>query len=300
MSGALGALASVGTAVAFALSSTVFTLATQRAGAMAVNRLRLVMAVGWLVVAHLLSGAPLPLHVDGHRWLLLGSSGVVGLVLGDAFLFQAFLWIGPRLAMLLMSTAPALASLWAWWFLGEALSRGQWLGILVTVVGVAWVVQQPNGRGARSESNRRFFLGILCGLGGAAGQAGGLILAKPGAADGFSALSATLMRMVTATAVLWVYTACRGQVRETLERFGRDRRTWGCVLAGSCLGPFVGVTLSIVAIQNIEIGIASTLMALSPVFLLPIGHIVFREQVGWSAMLGTILAVAGVALMFLA
>ena len=299
MSASLGALAAVGTAVAFALSSTVFTFATLHAGAMAVNRVRLVMAVAWLVVAHLLSGTPLPMHVDGHRWLLLGSSGVVGLVLGDAFLFQAFIWIGPRLAMLLMSTAPALASLWAWWFLGEALSLGQWLGILVTVGGVAWVVQQPSGRAARPASDRRFLLGILCGLGGAAGQAGGLILAKPGAADGFSALSATLMRMVAATVVLWIYTACRGQVRETLERFGGDRRAWGSVLAGSCLGPFVGVTLSIVSIQNIEIGIASTLMALSPVFLLPIGHLVFREHVGWSAVLGTILAVAGVALMFL-
>ncbi len=300
MSPPLGALAAVGTAVAFALSSTVLTLATLRAGAMAVNRVRLVVAVVFLVIAHLLAGAPLPLHAGGERWLLLGSSGIVGLVLGDACLFQAFASIGPRLSMLLMSTAPALASLWAWWFLGEALSAGQWVGILVTLGGVAWVVQDRHGDAAQTRADRGHLIGILCGLGGAAGQAGGLVLAKQGVADGFPALSATLMRMVAATVTLWSYTALRGQVADTLERFGKDRRAWGFVVAGACFGPFAGVTLSIVAIQHIEIGIASTLMALPPVFLLPIGYLVFRERFGWSAVLGTILAVGGVALMFLA
>ncbi len=299
MSAPLGAAAAVGTAVAFALSSTVLTLATLRAGAMAVNRVRLVAAVGFLVLAHLLTGAPLPLYAGGDRWIVLGLSGVVGLVLGDACLFQAFACVGPRLSMLMMATAPALASLWAWWFFGEALSAGQWTGILVTLAGVGWVVQGGDGR-ARAQSDRHYLVGILFGLGGAAGQAGGLLLAKQGVADGFPALSATLMRMVSATVVLWSYTALRGQVSDTVQRFGNDRRAWCLVTAGACLGPFIGVTLSILSIQHIEIGIASTLMALPPVFLLPIGYFVFRERFGWPAVAGTIVAVAGVSLMFLA
>lgn len=299
MSATLGALAAVATAVAWALSSTVFTLASLRAGAMAVNRVRLVMAVGWLVLAHGLLQVPLPLDVDGGRWLLLGASGIVGLVLGDGCLFQAFVWIGPRLSMLLLSTAPALATLWAWWFLGEALSAGQLAGILVTLGGVAWVVSARDGGAGHSGPDRRYLLGILCGLGGAAGQAGGLILAKQGAAGGFPALSVTLMRMVVATATLWLYTALRGQIRETLGRFAADRSAWGYTLAGSFLGPFLGVTLSIVAIQHIAVGIASTLMALPPVFLLPLCALMFQERVGWQAVLGTGVAIAGVALMFL-
>jgi len=295
----LGALAAVGTALAWALSSTVFTFASLRAGAMAVNRVRLVMAVGWLVLAHGLFRVPLPLDADGGRWLLLGASGIVGLVLGDGCLFQAFVWIGPRLSMLLLSTAPALASLWAWWFLGEALSAGQLVGILMTMGGVAWVVQARDGGAPRRGPDRRYFLGILCGLGGAAGQAGGLILAKQGAGGGFPALSVTLMRMTAATATLWLYTALRGQIRETMGRFSSDRPAWGFTLAGSFLGPFLGVTLSIVAIQHIAVGIASTLMALPPVFLLPLCYFLFRERVGWRAVLGTGVAIAGVALMFL-
>ena len=299
MSTSLGALAAVATAIAWALSSTVFTLASLRAGAMAVNRVRLLMAVGWLVLAHGLFRVPLPLDADGGRWVLLGASGIIGLVLGDGCLFQAFVWIGPRLSMLLLSTAPALASLWAWWFLGEALSGGELVGILVTMVGVAWVVQARDGGTGRRVPDRRYVLGILSGLGGAAGQAGGLILAKQGSADGFPALSVTLMRMVAATATLWLYTAVRGQTRETVDQFSSDRLAWGYTLAGSFLGPFLGVTLSIVAIQQIAVGIASTLMALPPIFLLPLCYLIFRERFGWQAVLGTCVAVAGVALMFL-
>jgi drug/metabolite transporter (DMT)-like permease len=299
MSAPLGALAAVGTAVMFSLSSTVFTLASLRVGSMAVNRLRLLMALGWLALAHVLLRVPFPLEADGRRWLLLGSSGIVGLVLGDAFLFQAFVSIGPRLSMLLLSLAPALASLWAWWFLGEALSAGQLAGVLLTLGGIAWVVLERDGQAGRGGADRRYLMGILCGLGGAAGQAGGLILAKQGAAGGFPALSATLLRMVTATATLWLYTALRGQTRETVRRFAAEPSAWGLTLAGSFLGPFLGVTLSIFSIQRIEVGIASTLMALPPVFLLPIGYFVFRERFGWPAVLGTTVAVAGVALMFL-
>jgi drug/metabolite transporter (DMT)-like permease len=294
----LGGLAALATAVVWALSSVVFTLATVRAGAMAVNRLRLLMAVGWLVLAHALLGVPLPLTAEGWRWGYLGASGFVGLVVGDGCLFQAFLWIGPRLSMLLLSTAPALATVWAWWIFGESLSAAQFGGIGLTLVGVAWVVLARDG-GAERGSPRRYGLGILCGLGGAAGQAAGLILAKQGMGGDFPALSATLMRMTVAAACLWLATAVQGQVRETAARFAKDGAAVWFTLAGSFLGPFVGVTLSLLAIQNVAVGIASTLMALPPVFLLPLCYLVFRERIGWQAVIGTGVAMAGVALMFL-
>jgi len=299
MSPALGALAALATSAVWALSSIAFTFASLRAGAPAVNRVRLLLAVGWLLAAHAIFRLPLPWDADGERWLLLGASGVVGLVLGDGCLFQAFIWIGPRLAMLLLSTAPALAGLGAWGLWGETLTASQVGGILVTLGGVAWVVQAREGEhGHRADG--RYGLGILCGLGAAAGQAGGLLLAKQGAADGFPALSVTLMRMVAATAVIWLYTAARGELRATARRVASDRKAGGFTLAGSFLGPALGVTLSIVAIQHSPLGIASTLMALPPVFLLPLSATVFHERVGWQAILGTGLAVAGVALLCLA
>jgi drug/metabolite transporter (DMT)-like permease len=46
--------------------------------------------------------------------------------------------------------------------------------------------------------------------------------------------------------------------------------------------------------------VASTLMALPPVIVLPISYFIFREKVGWQAVAGTVLAIAGVAVLFLA
>jgi drug/metabolite transporter (DMT)-like permease len=300
MNPTLGVVAAIATAIVWAFSSIAFTYASLRAGAPAVNRVRLLLAVGWLLAAHGLFRLPLPWDAGGTRWLLLGASGFVGLVLGDGCLFQAFIWIGPRLAMLLLSTAPALAGLGAWWFLGEALSAVQMAGILVTLGGVGWVVLAREGATGRQGAGDRYALGILCGLGGAVGQAGGLLLAKQGALDGFPALSVTLMRMLAATATLWMYTALQGQLRATVRRVAADRRTVRFTLAGSFLGPFLGVTLSIIAIQHASVGIASTLMALPPVFLLPLSAVIFKERVGWQAAFGTGVAIAGVAILCLA
>lgn len=300
MNTSLGAMAAIATAVVWAFSSIAFTLATARAGAMAVNRVRLLMAVAFLVLAHWLFGLGLPVAAEGRRWLFLGASGLVGLVFGDSCLFQAFVWIGPRLAMLLLSAAPALAALAAWALLGETLAVSQIAGILLTLTGVAWVVMARTDRTEGETGTRRYSLGILCGLGAAAGQAGGLILAKEGMTGGFPALSATLMRMVAAAATLWLYTLVGGEVRVTIARFRRDPRALRFAMAGAFLGPFVGVTLSLLAIQHAAVGIASTLMALPPVFLLPLCYLFFRQPVGWPALFGTLVAVGGVAVMFLA
>jgi drug/metabolite transporter (DMT)-like permease len=56
----------------------------------------------------------------------------------------------------------------------------------------------------------------------------------------------------------------------------------------------------LIAIQFTEIGVASTLMALPPVFMVPIGHYVFGERIGWPSIAGTLVAILGVALLFLA
>ena len=69
---------------------------------------------------------------------------------------------------------------------------------------------------------------------------------------------------------------------------------------GALIGPVLGVSASLLAVQHAEIGVASTLMALPPVIVLPISYFVFKEKVGWQAIAGTLLAIVGVAVLFLA
>lgn len=297
----LGELAALATSVLFSATSTQFTLAGREVGSTVVNRTRLVFAVILVVLAHLITGVALPVSISGERAFWLSLSGIIGLALGDAFLFQAFVLIGARLSMLMMSMAPIFSTILAWVFLGEKLSTVELLGISLTLSGIAWVVVERNGSRAQNHADKRTYLiGIIFGLCAAAGQAGGLITAKIGLTGDFPALSGTLIRMLAAMTVLWTYAIIRRQAKQTVTTLTNHPRGIYFIIGGSITGPFLGVTASLIAIQLTEVGIASTLMALPPVFLLPIGHLIFKERFGWQAVAGTFVAVAGVALLFIA
>jgi drug/metabolite transporter (DMT)-like permease len=284
----------------FAATSTQFTFAARKVGSVVLNRTRLVLAVLLNTATHLLLGLALPFSISPDRWFWLGLSGIIGLVIGDAFLFQAFVWIGPRLTMLMMSLAPIIASLTAWIFLGETLTPGEITGILITVAGIAWVVMDHNHQGGRSDANPRvYLLGILFGLGAATGQALGLITAKKGVYGDFPALTGTLMRMLVAMFVLWGLTILRRQVGVTLSTLAANRKALWLIMGGAVTGPFLGVTCSLYAVQNAPVGVASTLMALPPVILLPVGYYLFHERFGWQSIAGTLVAIAGVAMLFM-
>jgi drug/metabolite transporter (DMT)-like permease len=193
-----------------------------------------------------------------------------------------------------------LSALLALLFTGETLSTGQILGIALTLAGVAWVISDKKNNSSQREKQQRFYTkGILYGVGAAACQALGLVTAKFGLTGGFSALSGTLIRMVSAAALIWLLTLFSRQVNITLTTLANQSKLIWLILAGSFAGPFLGVTLSLVAVQNTALGVASTLSSLSPLFLLPIGYFFFSERFGWRAISGTILAMMGVALLFL-
>jgi drug/metabolite transporter (DMT)-like permease len=295
----IGEIAAIITSVTYAVNSALFTLAGREVGSIVVNRLRLVAASLLLMTAHwFFLGTPWPVRAEGFRWIWLGGSGIVGLVLGDAFLFQAFVMVGPRISMLMMSLAPILAAFSAWIFLGESLSVGQMLGIGITLIGVAWVVTERNGQIQSDPKN--YIKGILFGLGAATGQALGLVFAKPGLVGGFSPISANFIRMFTAMILIWLIAFLQKKVKDTIRMaIANPSATWK-IFGGAFSGPFIGVSLSLFALQRTSVGIASTLMALPPLFLLPIDYFYFKEDLGWSAIVGTVVALVGVGILFLA
>ncbi|MGD8753076.1 MAG: DMT family transporter [Anaerolineales bacterium] len=298
MSAYLGEFAALLVSVAFTVNSAVFTIAGRQVGSMVVNRFRLILAVILLALTHfVLFDTFLPVSAEPRRWLWLSLSGISGLVLGDAFLFQAFVWIGPRLSMLMMSLVPVISTLLAWLFLNEQLSTGQVLGIGITIGGVAWVILERNNV---SELHKPDYpRGILFGLGGAFGQALGLVLAKNGLGGEFSPISGNIIRMFSAGIILWGVTLFQKQAGKTIQSLFQSRQAAMYIFVGTFIGPFIGVSLSLFSIQHAEVGVASTLMALPPIFLLPIGHVFFQERYGWGGVAGTLLAIFGVAILFL-
>jgi len=296
----LGELAALGTSLCFSFGSVMFTLSGRMVGSAVVNRTRLLAALLLVSAWHFLTfGQWLPADAAAQSWFWLGLSGFVGLALGDAFLFQAFVMIGPRLSTLMMALAPALAALLAWLFLGETLGLLELLGMAVTLAGVLLVILDRSAPSADLQDRRRLLLGLLFGLGGAVGQAGGLVLSKLGLVDGFQALSGNLIRLLVATTIIWLVTLLQGQVVANARALRAQPRALLLLLGGAVLGPMLGVWLSLVAVQNTQVGIASTLSSLMPIFLIPISAVVFHERVGWQAIGGTLLAFVGMVILFL-
>ena len=303
----LGEIAALATAVCWATTSLFFTIASRQVGSQLVNRVRLPLATLFLAITHLLwQGEVLPIHAETSRWGWLGLSAISGLVVGDSLLFQAFVLIGTRLSMLLMTLAPVIGTLLAWIFLGETLSLLEISAIIVTMSSVAWVVSEQRNSNSvdgtcpvvQVQGNPTdYAIGVLCGIGGASGQALGLILSKRGMVGDFPALSASLMRLSVASTVIWLWALIQGQLRPTVEGL-RARRARRAILGGTLVGPFIGMTLSLAAVQLTQVGIASTLMALSPVILLPLAHWSFKERITQRAIVGTVVAMVGVAMVF--
>jgi drug/metabolite transporter (DMT)-like permease len=293
----LGEIAALGTAVSWSFGSIFFTISSRRIGSNVVNRLRLTLALLLLLSVHVIVYGPvIPSNVTYYHLFWFGLSGIIGFAIGDTLLFKAFVLIGPRISMLLMSLVPIFGTIIAWLFLHEILFLSDIIAITVVLAGIIVVIL--SGRSYEQHAQGSYMTGIICGIGGALGQAIGLILSKKGLENNFSALSGNIIRIFFATFVLWIFTLCQGKVVFTFRKL-QDTKAALTMSGGAFFGPFIGVWLSLVAVQYAYVGIASTLMALPPIFLIPLSWWIFREKISLVAILGTIIAVIGVALIFL-
>ncbi len=252
------------------------------------------MAVGFLaVVGYTRRGLWWPSDADAHQWLWLSVSGLVGFTIGDMCLFRAFVVIGPRLSTLIMSLAPPMAAVMSWLILGETLGALAILGMLLTMTGVAMAVLE---RAPGSAGSTRLD-GVLLGLGGAFGQAAGLVLSKYGM-GAYDEVAATQIRAVAGLvgfAVLFSFIGVWPRVWKAL----RDRDGMKATALGALVGPFLGVTLSLVAVKRTDVGVAASIMATTPILIIHAVVVFRRERVGLLAVLGAVTAVVGVALLFL-
>lgn len=295
----IGELAALATSFFFAITALIFTATGRMVGSQITNRIRLTFALIYLIILNrILFREPLPFSAESARWLWLSLSGVIGLSLGDAFLFQSYLWVGPRLGTLLLSLAPIFASIIAWVFFGETLTFMQITGIVLALAGIAWVVmsheEAPNT--PHGHTRRGVLFGTLAGL----GQATGLVLSKQGMFGEFSPFQANAIRMLAAVIFIWILTAFQRQAGATFTALREKPLALRLIAIGAVVGPLLGVSASLFAVQHAEVGVASTLMALPPVVVLPFSYFLFKEKVSWQAILGTIVAMAGVAVLFLA
>jgi len=292
-----GEYAALATALCWTCSTMVFAAASKKGGALVVNLMKLILAVGLLAIyTQITRGMPLPLDASPGVWFWMSLSGLAGLAFADYFLFSAFIRIGARISMLIMATSPLFAALLGWIMLGETLPFKTLLGMALTLGGISMAVLERN-TGAPGLTFSHAPAGILFAFGGAVGQAAGLVLSKYGLGT-YDVASATQIRELAGTlgfGVLILMSRSWGRVGTTLRDFGLMR----LIVVGSIFGPFAGITLSLYAVQHANIAVASTIIAIVPIFIIPPAIIFLKEKVTFKEALGAVVAVAGVFVLFL-
>jgi len=315
----VGPIAGLATSFLWVLTSLVFTAGGRRIGSTKVNTFRLIVAVPlhaitfWIAASA--AGAPAWFPpVTSEQLIYLALSGFVGLTICDQALFTAFVDIGPRRSLLIMTTAPLFASLFGVAVLGEPLMPVEIAGIGVTVGGVAWVVSERSAPGAGEEHAEHFKRGVILAFVAAASQAGGTMLSKLGMSpqSGAGAIAidpqaATFVRMIFGLVgmapILVAYAMRRGSdahLKAKSRRRGSPGAGYAFTVLGAIVGPFLGVWMSLVAINETpSLGVAQTLISLSPVMILPFAVWLHKEKLSYRAVLGAVIALAGTALLAL-
>ncbi len=288
----IGEIASLLTAVCWMFSAIFFEKAGRRTGSLSVNIIRIFLGILFLGITTLFTrGMFFPMDATAYNWLWLGLSGIVGFFLGDLFLFKSYILIGSRTSQLVMSLAPMITAVIGWFFLQEILSLKSIAGIVVSVGGIMIAVA---GKKLKLNIPLR---GFLYALGGVLGQAVGLILSKKGMGD-YDPIAATQIRAIFGFVAFALLVTFVGRWRRVFMTL-RDKTGMKAITIGTVFGPFIGVSLSLYAVQHTETGIASALMALTPIFIIIPTAIMFKEKITARQVIGALISIGGATIFFL-
>lgn len=306
----IGEIISLTVAVSWTITALFAEVGSKRLGSLQMNVIRMILSLLMLgATLWWFTGAPYPLYADGKAWFWLSMSGFVGYLLGDYCLFNSYIWIGSRFGQLFMTLAPPTAALFGWMMLGETLSLNALLGMMVTLTGIG--ISVLNKGNSNKLSLKLPLKGVLFGIGAGVGQGIGLVLSKVGMNFYEGAIpvgeelvtdlvpfASTFIRAVTGAIGFLCVMGFQRQFH-TLATSMRDRKGMNAALWATITGPFIGVSLSLMAVQYTEAGIASTLMALTPVLIIWPAHLFFGQQVTFKEVIGACISVIGVSLFFI-
>lgn len=308
----LGEIISIGVAFSWTLAALASEVGSKHLGVFVMNVWRMALALLFsCLLCWWLMGDFLPVHAGTRAWMWLLASGVVGYFFGDWCLFNSYLTIGSRYGQLFMTLAPMFTALFAWVLIGQTLSWHSLLAMAVTLLGIAISVLSRGDHKA-SLSLQLPAKGIMFGIGAGLGQGLGLVLSKIGL-DYYTAnvpagllprvvnylpFSANSIRCMAGLFCFSLWLLARGGFAD-LRRSVHDRRGLLAMLIAVFSGPFIGVAFSLMAVQYTAAGIASTLMAMTPIIILLPSKWMFHQPITPKVVAGAVISCIGVSLFFL-
>ncbi|WP_199246897.1 DMT family transporter [[Phormidium] sp. ETS-05] len=292
-----GELAALGAALLWASASVVYGRLGEKIPPLELNISKGAVAIALLLLTLLLRGdisSTTLAQLNPNTTTLLFLSGIVGIGFGDTAFFTAINNLGARRTLLLQTLAPPLAALLAMIFLRETLPQTTWLGIVITISGIAWVISDRAGSTTTTETN--LLSGVTWGALAAAAQATGAVLSRAAlATTNIDPLNSTLLRLMAGVFMLWLW----AQGQKTPNRLNQlSPRLLLIVAVTAFFSTYLGIYCQQTSLKFAPAGIAQTLTATSPLFVIPI-VIWMGERVSLRALLGAIISIAGVAVLFL-
>lgn len=292
-----GEIAALITALCWTITAVAFESAGKRVGSISVNLIRLVIALLLISAFNLFTrGMMLPLDATSSTWFWLFISGIIGFVIGDLFLFQAFVLIGSRLSMLIMSAVPPITAITGFLMMGEEISILGLTGMFLTISGIALVIltRNPENNMVRFSYPLR---GVIYAFIGALGQAFGLVFSKFGMGS-YNPFAATQIRIIAAIIGFALVITITKRWKNVYSAF-TDTQAIKSISIGSLFGPFIGVSLGLLAVQHAPTGIVSTITSITPILIIPLSIIIFKEKVLVREIVGAIITLGGISLLFI-
>jgi drug/metabolite transporter (DMT)-like permease len=291
-----GEFAALATAIFWTVTALAFESASLKVGSLSVNIIRLVLGFFFLTIfAWIKRGMLLPLDASAENWTWLTISGLVGFVFGDLFLFKSYTIIGSRFSMLIMTLVPPITALLGFLILNENLTPLNYCGMTITFSGIAMAIFS---RGQKIKLTLKLApRGIIYAFGGALGQATGLVLSKLGMGN-YDPFASTQIRIISGIAGFAIIVTLLRKWIIVGEAF-KNRKGMAGIVIGSFFGPFLGVSFSLLSVKYTETGIASTLMSLVPVLIIPPAYYLYKQKVKFIELLGAIVSVIGVSMFFI-
>jgi len=292
-----GEFAALLVAVFWTITALSFESASLKVGAISVNMIRLVMALIFLSILTLIRrGLFFPSDASTYNWIWLAVSGIIGFVLGDLFLFQSYTIVGSWFAMLIMTLAPVTAAVFGWIILDEVISIQGIAGMTLTLGGIFLTIFSRK-EGKKSLQLNKPLKGIIFAFIGAFGQGLGIVFSKLGMQD-YDPFASTQIRIIAGIIGFACVISFSKRWQIVLKAL-KNRKGMLAITSGSFFGPFLGVSFSLVAIKYTNTGIASTIMAIVPVLIIPPSILLFKHKISLKEMIGAMISVCGVTLFFL-
>jgi drug/metabolite transporter (DMT)-like permease len=306
-------LGAIGTTLLFACNAIFANRSAQRLGSNVANAARLAVAVLLLGAwAHVFGQG---LRGDSLGWFLL--SGLAGFGIGGVAMFHALPRLGSPLAMLIVQCGSALLALaveWVW--LGTRLTAPQLALVAFTLAGVGVGLMPKNLPGV---SVSLLHVGAAWAFLSAAGQGLGAVLSRKAfqvaaaAQETVDPATSAYQRALAGLAVAVVAIALARLVkgRSAVERTDGPSRclpspkaasssVWPWVLANALCGPVLGVTCFQWALRSTPAGIVQSIVATAPLVTIPLALWLEQARPRPRYYVGALLAVLGVAGLFLA